>query len=240
MFALGRLRATQGSLNEGLAILLECEQLVRETNAPNPAVNLPWRSEAAVLATRSGAQGQAEELVAEEVRLARKFGAAHALGIALRAAGLVSGGAGGLGQLTEAEVLLKRAGATLELARTLHDHGAALRRIGRRRDARAPLRGALDLATRCGALAISRYARAELVAAGAKPRRERISGVEALTASELRVAQLAAQGLTNRQIAQALFITMRTVSAHLGHAYSKLDIADRAQLTAALSHAPDG
>ncbi|MBV8219278.1 MAG: helix-turn-helix transcriptional regulator [Solirubrobacterales bacterium] len=110
-----------------------------------------------------------------------------------------------------------------------------MRRLGRRRDARPPLRRALDLATRCGALGISRRAREELIAAGAKPRRERISGVEALTASELRVAQLAAQGLTNRQIAQALFITMRTVSAHLGQAYSKLDIADRAQLAPALS-----
>jgi DNA-binding NarL/FixJ family response regulator len=110
-----------------------------------------------------------------------------------------------------------------------------LRRAGRRRDAREPLRRALDLATRCGALAISRRAREELIAAGAKPRRERISGADALTASELRVAQLAAQGLTNRQIAQALFITMRTVSAHLGQVYSKLDIGDRAQIASALS-----
>ncbi len=132
-------------------------------------------------------------------------------------------------------MLLEHTGTLVELARTLTDHGAALRRAGRRRDAREPLRRGLDLATSCGALAISRRAREELIAAGAKPRRERISGVEALTASELRVAQLAAQGLTNRQIAQALFITMRTVSAHLGHAYAKLDITDRAQLPAALS-----
>jgi DNA-binding CsgD family transcriptional regulator len=240
VFALGRVRATQGTLGEGLEVLLECEQLVRMTNSPNPAVNLPWRSEAALFAARSGAPHQAEKLVAEEVRLARAFGAPHALGIALRAAGLVQGGAEGLEQLTDAVALLERAGAGLELARTLADYGASLRRIGRRRDARAPLRRALDLATRCGALAISRRARAELVAAGAKPRRERISGVEALTASELRVAQLAAQGLTNRQIAQALFITMRTVSAHLGHAYSKLDIADREQLTSALTASPNG
>ena len=174
------------------------------------------------------------DLLAEELRLAQAFGAPHALGVALRAAGLL-GGSEELEQLGEAEVLLERAGTLVELARTLTDHGAALRRAGRRRDAREPLRRGLDLATSCGALAISRRAREELIAAGAKPRRERISGVEALTASELRVALLAAQGLTNRQIAQALFITMRTVSAHLGHAYAKLDITDRAQLPAALS-----
>ena len=197
-------------------------------------MNLPWRSDAALVAARLGANDRARHLLAEELRLAQAFGAPHALGVALRAAGLL-GGSEELEQLGEAEVLLERAGTLVELARTLTDHGAALRRAGRRRDAREPLRRGLDLATSCGALAISRRAREELIAAGAKPRRERISGVEALTASELRVALLAAQGLTNRQIAQALFITMRTVSAHLGHAYAKLDITDRAQLPAALS-----
>jgi len=235
LFALGRTRAIQGSLDEGLDILLECEQFVRDTNSPNPAVNLPWRSEAALLAARLGAQDQAEELAAEDVRLARRFGAPQALGVALRTAGLVARTGDGLEQLREAAELLDRAGTRLELARTLTEHGASLRRGGRRRDARDPLRRALDLATRCGALAISRRAREELIAAGAKPRRERISGADALTASELRVAQLAAQGLTNRQIAQALFITMRTVSAHLGQVYSKLDISDRARIASALS-----
>ena len=182
-----------------------------------------------------GAEDRAEELVAEDVGLARAVGAPHALGIALRAAGLIAGGNRGLERLAEAATVLERSGVDLELARTLTDQGAALRRAGRRRDARAPLRRALDLAMRCGAIALARRAREELVAAGAKPRRERISGVAALTASELRVAQMAAQGLTNRQIAQALFITMRTVSAHLGHVYSKLDISDRAQLPAVLS-----
>jgi DNA-binding CsgD family transcriptional regulator len=235
LFALGRTRAIHGSLDEALDILLQCEQFVRETNSPNPAVNLPWRSEAALLAARLGAQDQAEELAAEDVRLARRFGATQALGVALRTAGLVARTGDGLEQLREAAELLDRAETRLELARTLTEHGASLRRGGRRRDAREPLRRALDLATRCGALAISRRAREELIAAGAKPRRERISGADALTASELRVAQLAAQGLTNRQIAQALFITMRTVSAHLGQVYSKLDLGDRAQIASALS-----
>jgi DNA-binding CsgD family transcriptional regulator len=235
LFALGRTRAVQGNLDEGLAILLECEQSVRETNSPNPAVNLPWRSEAALIAARLGEHDRADQLVAEDIMLARDFGAPHALGIALRTEGLLTRTALGLEQRREAAALLERAGARLELARTLTEHGAALRRAGRRREARDPLRRALDLATRCGALAVARRAREELVAAGAKPRRERITGVDSLTASELRVAQLAAEGLTNRQIAQALFITMRTVSAHLGQVYSKLDIADRNQIASAIS-----
>jgi DNA-binding CsgD family transcriptional regulator len=235
LVAAGRLRAAQGALEEGLEVLLECEQVVEQTSCPNPAVNLPWRSDAALLAGRLGAHRRAHELVAEELRLARAFGAPHALGFALRAAGLLGSGSEEAQQLAEAELHLERAGTLVELARTLTEHGASLRRAGRRGEARELLRRGLDLASRCGALAVSRRARDELIAAGAKPRRERISGVESLTASELRVAQLAAQGLTNRQIAQALFITMRTVSAHLGHAYAKLDIADRAQLSATLS-----
>jgi DNA-binding CsgD family transcriptional regulator len=77
-------------------------------------------------------------------------------------------------------------------------------------------------------------AREELVTAGARPRRERLSGVEALTASERRVAQMAAAGMTNREIAQALFVTIKAVALHLTHVYEKLDITGRAQLPGAL------
>jgi DNA-binding CsgD family transcriptional regulator len=235
LVAAARVHVSRGQLDDGLHMLLACEDVVAETSCPNPAVNLPWRSDAALLAARLGEGDRARRLVAEEVRLARAFGAPHALGVALRAGGILGTESEGPDQLAEAVTLLERAGTLLELARALTERGAWLRRGGRRRDAREPLRRGLDLATRCGAVAISRRAREELIAAGAKPRRERVSGVEALTASELRVAGLAAQGLTNRQIAQALFITMRTVSAHLGHAYAKLDITDRTQLPTALS-----
>jgi DNA-binding CsgD family transcriptional regulator len=235
LFAAARVRVSEGALEPGLELLLECERLVQETSSPNPAVNLPWRSEAALLAARLGQPDRATRLAEEEVRLTRAFGAPYALGTALTAAGLLARGSEEFEQLAEAERLLERAGASVELARTLTEHGASLRRDGRRREARELLRRGLDVATGCGAVATARRARQELIAAGAKPRRERISGVESLTASELRVAQLAAQGLTNRQIAQDLFITMRTVSAHLGHAYAKLDISDRAELAAVLT-----
>jgi DNA-binding CsgD family transcriptional regulator len=234
LFAAARVRVSDGALAEGLELLLDCKGLVEETNAVNPAVNLPWRSEAALLAARLDQRERALELAAEEVGLARAFGAPHALGVAVRAEGLLTRGSAELDQLAEAELLLDRAGTYLELARTLTDHGALLRRAGERREARELLRRGLDAATRCGGLALARRAREELIAAGAKPRRERISGVDSLTASELRVARLAAEGLTNRQIAQALFITMKTVSAHLGHVYAKLDIGDRAELAGAL------
>ena len=75
------------------------------------------------------------------------------------------------------------------------------------------------------------------MAAGARPRRERLSGVEALTASERRVAQMAAAGMTNREIAEALFVTMKAVALHLTHVYEKLDITGRAGLPGALGEA---
>jgi DNA-binding CsgD family transcriptional regulator len=138
--------------------------------------------------------------------------------MALRAAGLVEGGTSGIGFLREAVSVLESTPAKLERARAVTDLGAALRRTGHRSAAREPLRAGLDLAVRCGATALTQRAHSELVATGARPRRLVVSGVDALTASERRVAQMAADGLTNRQIAQALFVADKTVQGHLGHA----------------------
>ena len=117
------------------------------------------------------------------------------------------------------------------------DLGAALRRAGHRAESRDVLRVALDLAHRCGAIALTERTRTELLAAGGRPRRPVLSGLDSLTPSERRVAQLAADGLSNRDIAQNLFITTRTVEGHLTHAYQKLDITNREQLPAALATA---
>jgi DNA-binding CsgD family transcriptional regulator len=108
--------------------------------------------------------------------------------------------------------------------------GIALRQARRRVEARGPLREALDLALRCGGARIASQAREELVLAGARPRRDRISGRDALTAAELRVARLAAEGKTNREIAEHLFLTVRTVETHLTRTYGKLGVTSRGQL----------
>jgi DNA-binding NarL/FixJ family response regulator len=154
--------------------------------------------------------------------------------MALRATGLGEGGARGLELLAEAAAVLEGSPARLEYARALADFGAALRRAGRRSDARDPLRQALDLADACGARPLAERARQELRAAGGRPRRPRISGAGALTASERRIAGMAVDGLSNPEIAQALFVTKKTVEAHLGSAYRKLSIHSRAELAAAL------
>ena len=104
---------------------------------------------------------------------------------------------------------------------------------GNRRRARELLRESLDIAHHCGAIAVARRSRHELRVAGARPRRDALRGRDALTASELRVAQMAAERMTNRTIAQALFVTQRTVELHLTNVYTKLGVS-RADLPAAL------
>ena len=110
-----------------------------------------------------------------------------------------------------------------------------MRRGNERRLAREPLRQALDLATARGSTLLANRARTELEATGARPRSIVLSGADSLTPSERRVAQLAADGLTNREIAQNLFVTMKTVETHLRHCYQKLEIAGRGELAQALS-----
>jgi DNA-binding CsgD family transcriptional regulator len=119
-------------------------------------------------------------------------------------------------------------------AHVLAELGGRLRRAGRRTEARDPLRQAQDLARRAGATGLENHAREELIIAGARPQRVALAGVDSLTPSERRVADLAARGLSNRDIAETLFVTLKTVEVHLGHAYAKLDIKGRAQLATAL------
>jgi DNA-binding CsgD family transcriptional regulator len=230
----GRLRGAEGRLQEALDDFLECGQRC-EPLGLSIASTFPWRAEAALVQALLGDTREARRLAGEQLELARAFGRPRTLGISLRACGLIEGGAAGLGLLGEAVKTLERSQSPLELARALSDYGAALRRAGRRVQARTELERALDVAHHCGARRIASQARAELIAAGAEPRRDAITGRDALTAGELRVARLAADGLTNREIAQALFITAKTAKGHLSHVYRKLEITRRGQLANALT-----
>jgi DNA-binding CsgD family transcriptional regulator len=231
--ARGRLHLAELRPAAALDDLLAAGELLARLRSPGPTI--PWRSDAALAQLALGARADARTLAADELALANAFGAPRTLGIALRAAGLAQGGRRGIELLRQAAHVLEGSPARLEHARALTDLGAALRRAGQRAERRVILRRALDLAHRCGALALTERARAELVAAGGRPRRLVLSGLDSLTPSERRVAQLATAGLSNRDIAQQLFITTRTVEGHLTHAYQKLAIASREQLPAALA-----
>ena len=233
-FARGRLRVAQGRVAEGLEDLLGLGVDLTQAIVTCPSY-LPWRSEAALAQLALGDRESADRLAEEELELARAFGTPRALGVAKRAAGVVAGGDRGALLLREAIEAFERGDARLERARALADLGSLLRRRNRRTEARELLRESLDAAHRSGAKPIAEWADTELRATGARPRRVVLTGLDSLTASERRVAELASQGLTNREIAQTLFITARTVEGHLTSVFRKLMLDSRDELPAALA-----
>jgi DNA-binding CsgD family transcriptional regulator len=232
--ARGRLRVAQGRVKEGLEDILGVGEGLVRASVTSPSY-LPWRSEAALAHLALGDHEAAARLAEEELDLARVFGAPRARGVASRAAGVVAGGERGELLLREAIDAFEQSDATLERARALTDIGAMLRRRNRRTEARELLREALDAAHRAGANRLAEQAETELRATGARPRRVLVTGLDSLTASERRVAEYASEGLTNREIAQTLFVTARTVEGHLTSVYRKLQLDSRDQLRAALA-----
>ena len=228
--ARGVLRLAQGRCEEALGDFSELGERSRRMALRNPGD--PWRLGAAEAYVRLGCPGEAAALAGEHLEIARRWGTASAVGIAQHGHALVHGS--DPGALAEAATTLAGSPAQLAHARCLVDLGAALRRANRRADARAPLREGFELARRCGAHALAERAHEELLVAGARPRRLQFSGPDALTPGERRVAELAAAGSSNRAIAEALFVTTKTVDNHLGRVYGKLGISSRAALRAAL------
>lgn len=226
----GRLNLEMGRTEQALEDLFGSGRHQLSIGIVTPAV-YPWRSVAALALARLGDLEQARSLAAEELALAQAFGSPRTIGVALRSAALVEPDEERkIEHLRRAEHVLHSSEAPLELSRTRADLGAVLRRAGMRNEARALLEKALDTAHHCGATALVQRCWAELSAAGARPRRASRSGVDALTPSELRVAQLASEGLTTREIAQSLFVSRKTVEKHLGQVYSKLGVHSREEL----------
>jgi DNA-binding CsgD family transcriptional regulator len=229
----GRLRIETGSPEPGLEELLQVGETVRLLPFDN-ASGLPWRTWAAEGLRLLDRSDEARALAGEELALARRWGDPRAIGASLRVLGVVEGGDAGIELLREAVEVLAVSEARLEHAQALVDLGAALRRANQRTAARERLREGVDLAGRIGAFGLARRGNEEIAATGARPRKVLRTGLDALTASERRVANLAAEGMSNKEIAQTLFITIKTVEVHLSHAYRKLEISSRAQLEKAL------
>jgi DNA-binding CsgD family transcriptional regulator len=233
LIARATLRLYQERYDDALVDLTEVGE--REARWGIRDIEVGWRSLAALVHWHKGDEAEAQRLAAEHLELARGWGTPTAVGSALRMTGLVGPlDDAALAALEEAVEHLGRSPAAVERARAMIDLGAALRRRGRRTDAREPLRLGVELARSCHAIALAERGHEELIAAGARPRRLQFSGADALTASERRVAELAASGLGNREIAQTLFVTIKTVENHLARAYQKLGIKSRDALPAAL------
>jgi len=228
--ARGQVRLAAGDAQAALDDFSAAGEALTTLGAPHCSI-VPWRAGAAMASAALDRLDEAHTLAAEDIELARAYGAPRALGVTLRTAGNLAGGDRGIELLREAVDVLAASPARLEHAHAGADLGAALVEAGHRVAAREPLKEALDVAHSCGARALEERARELLTRAGSRPRRPALHGRDALTPRELRLAQMAAAGKTNREIAEALFITTKTVETHLRHAYAKLEISSRLELS---------
>jgi len=229
-----KLRLAQHRPHEALEDARRAGEALRSESLADCPGAIAWRSTAALAHLRLGEAGRARELVEDELDRARRGGVTRVVIRDLCVLGLTQPGAAGIASLNDAVQTGEGYPERLEYIQALLELGASLRRANQRAAAREPLRKALELSQRGGVWAVAERARAELEATGARPRRAMLSGVESLTPSERRVGNLAAQGLTTRQMAEALFVTPKTVEYHLRNTYQKLDIRSRDQLTDAL------
>lgn len=232
LVARGRLRIAQGRPREGLEDLLWCGRRLEALNVLWPSV---WRALAAQALASLGDEETARSLAREQLAIARQVGSPGALGMSLRAAAAAIGGDQRLPLLEEAVSVLEPSAARLELAHALADLGAELTRVRRRREGREAQRRAMTLAGQCGAIPLAERARAELQSGPGRRARVELTGPHALTAAEWRVCRQAAEGRTNREVAEALFVTEKTIERHLSSAYQKLGIRSRFQLAQAIA-----
>jgi DNA-binding CsgD family transcriptional regulator len=225
----------EGALERALTV---ADDLARRFAYLDNPVDTPWRSHKALALDALGRPRPALRLAHEDLALARAWGAPGSLARSLRVLGMLERESG-IEHLQQAVAAASGSPARLEHAKALAALGRGLRGARRAAEARAPLNEAIELAERSGALRLIEHARSELYAAGGRPRAGARRRAEVLTASELRVARLAGHGQTSREIAQALFVTPKTVEMHLGNAYRKLGIRSRHQLSAALEGRAD-
>ncbi|MCX6401038.1 MAG: AAA family ATPase [Propionibacteriales bacterium] len=226
--AIGRVRARAGDPEAGLALLRSAgekldsvEWLITELS--------PWRIDAAQALISLGRRDEASATLAPAYDAAVRFGAPNGLGRVLRVRALIEQPAS-IDLLRQAVAVYDDGLLPLKRAHALVELGGALRRGGHRADARGPLSEAMDLAHRCGAQPLFDRATEELAAAGGRPRTIAQTGIEALTASEQRVARLAASGLRNADIARELFVQPTTVEKHLASVFRKLGIESRTDI----------
>jgi ATP/maltotriose-dependent transcriptional regulator MalT len=232
-----RIHAASRRNREALAAFTEVGRLLAGAGVENPLV-FAWRSHAALATAAIGNRQRARELADEGVALASRFGALPAIGAALTTAGIIATRREAVDLLVEAERVLDGSGAELEHARALAYLGASERRYGSPTKARATLTHSLELASGLGGKPIADLARSELRLAGSRPRSDFATGPEALTDAERRIAELAAAGLTNREIGQEVFITRKTVEWHLHNVFRKLEVETRGEIGAALGAEP--
>jgi DNA-binding NarL/FixJ family response regulator len=231
---LGRLALAEEEPDKAARLLAEAGERLTGMGYAGPPLSA-WRGCQALALAQLGDPDAGADLAREEIALAETADAARVRGVAQLALALCSPEHARSESIVRAVDTLRSSPARIELCLALIELGIELRRRGEAVDAREPLSEAVEIANACGAAALEERARAELVASGARPRRRALSGVEALTPSELRVAILVAEGRTNREVAEALFLSEKTVEGHLRGVFRKLGIGSRTEVADHLS-----
>jgi DNA-binding CsgD family transcriptional regulator len=191
----------------------------------------PWRSTAALALAHLGRREEAIALADTELALAERFGAPVPIVRALHARAVAEADdITRLALCTRALDLTADGSAALERVRVELELGATLASMGHRTEAREHLRPALAAADAIGAAPLVQRARRELVATGLRPRRAALEGEAALTPRQRQILALAAEGKTNKAIARALFVSVKTVETHLAAGYRKLGVRGRHEL----------
>lgn len=237
LVARGIYRQAIGQPALALEDLLACGRLMEATGHGRSLLT-PWRSAAVRAFASLGRLGDAISLAEEELDLATLVGEPRLLGRALRGRALAAAGPD-VEMLTASVDVLANSTAALQHARSRIALGQALRHLGQRRDARTHLRIGRDLAQSCNVPSLVELATAELQATGAHRIERPVAGPASLTSTERRVAELAARGQSNAEIARTLTVSLKTVEMHLGHAYRKLGIERRTDLVATLGDPAD-
>ncbi|MEU0073863.1 AAA family ATPase [Streptomyces sp. NPDC006332] len=236
LYARGVLRLAEGDVTGALHDFLECGRRQEARAVVSPVVT-PWRTAAAECRLALGRPREALALAEEELRLARVWNTPRTLGRALRVLGLATGGRRGLELAEEAVAVLRPAPGGHALVEALLTQGRLLTAAGERARGRDCLREAAERAERLGAPRLRTHVEEALRAGGARRSAAAFTGSRSLTGSESRIAELAANGRTNTEIAELLHIARRTVETHLTSTYRKLGIRSRAELRAALQGA---
>lgn len=231
----GELLLARGLTKDAAAELQAAGRRLDPRGMRNPAW-CPWQLHLA-RAESHDAPERAVATALEAVHRARQFGAPSAIGQALRAAAEVSSGSTRVKLLEESVSHLERSPAAYELACALVALGTELRRSGCPKEAAEHLYRGLDAAVQCGADGLGDAARAELAAAGLRPRRLHSTETDTLTARERAAAALTARGRTTTEVAQELGADEPAVVRLLSAVYRKVG-TDRTGLAAALGEQP--
>jgi DNA-binding CsgD family transcriptional regulator len=227
-------------LGNGLGRYEEAFRAAQDAVAPSGLGPSGWAlAELVEAGVRTGDRGTAVTAFQELSAMTRASGTEWALGLEAGRRALLSHGAAADLLYREAIDRLSRTTVRVELARARLLYGEWLRREGRRVDARVQLRDAHEVLRAIGAEGFAERARHELQATGETVRKRSLTTAPTLTGQEARIARLAADGCTNREIGALLYVSHRTVEWHLRKIFDKLGVTARRELRRAVQGLPE-